>query len=429
MKLKKLLRRFNSMKKIFENFNKILITIIFLTSCSEETILYDEIENREGTIKTASLPQINNKLFQSFPSFSSNSKLHFGNVKDSENLFSLVQMTLFSGNIPPISLVDLLADSIQVDSAMVFFQTSDSLQTDFTLGLYSVIADDDSVFSDSLNYYTKDNFIDFENNSMLLNTLDLSSEIVAPDTTGLDSIKFMFEEDSGSLDLLKNYFLDSDTYPARTLMLKDENGLLNELFTIESNESSNGPKMRVWFKAFVDEETTLDTFITFFSQADISVFAPPVIEDDDFNYISLNSGSGLRSVIEFDLGIIDTLSRNELFKNSNLILDVENSNLNEDDEFYIIVSALQDSVQNWGFSTPFVENEEDLETISSDANFIISRKIEDNQVRIPIQAFLQGYKNGLFQHNELMLYSAPVNSPFDKVRLNLNAIEVMYVEP
>ncbi len=417
------------MKKIFENFNKILITIIFLTSCSEETILYDEIENREGTIKTASLPQINNKLFQSFPSFSSNSKLHFGNVKDSENLFSLVQMTLFSGNIPPISLVDLLADSIQVDSAMVFFQTSDSLQTDFTLGLYSVIADDDSVFSDSLNYYTKDNFIDFENNSMLLNTLDLSSEIIVPDTTGLDSIKIMFEADSGSLDLLKEYFFDSDTYPARTFMLKDENGSLNELFTIESNESSNGPKMRVWFKAFVDEETTLDTFITFFSQSDISVFSPPAIEEDDFNFISLNSGSGLRSVIEFDLGIIDTLSRNELFKNSNLILDVENSNLNEDDEFYIIVSALQDSVQNWGFSTPFVENEEDLETISSDANFIISRKIEDNQVRIPIQAFLQGYKNGLFQHNELMLYSAPVNSPFDKVRLNLNAIEVMYVEP
>ena len=417
------------MKKIFENFNKILITIIFLISCSEETILYDDIENREGTIKTASLPQINNKLYQSFPSFSSNSKLHFGNVKDSENLFSLVQMTLFSGNIPPITLVDLLADSIQVDSAMVFFQTSDSLQTDFTLGLYSVIADDDSVFSDSLNYYTKDNFIDYENNSMLLNTLNLSSEIVAPDTTGLDSIKFMFEADSGSLDLLKEYFLDSDTYPARTLMLKDEDGSLNELFTIESNESSNGPKMRVWFKAFVDEETTLDTFITFFSQADVSVFAPPAIEDDDFNYISLNSGSGLRSVIEFDLGIIDTLSRNELFKNSNLILDVENSNLNEDDEFYIIVSALQDSIENWGFSTPFVENEEELETISSDANFIISRKIEDNQVRIPIQAFLQGYKNGLFQHNELMLYSAPVNSPFDKVRLNFNAIEVMYVEP
>ena len=203
------------MKKFFKNFNKILITIIFLISCSEETILYDEIENREGTIKTASLPLTNNKLYQSFPSFSSNSKLHFGNVKDSENLFSLVQMTLFSGNIPPVSLVDLLADSIQVDSAMVFFQTTDSLQTDFTLGLYSIVADDDSVFSDSLNYFTKDNFIDFENNSMLLNTLNLSSEIVAPDTTGFDSIKFMFEADSGSLDLLKEYLNEMETNPAR----------------------------------------------------------------------------------------------------------------------------------------------------------------------------------------------------------------------
>ncbi len=47
----------------------------------------------------------------------------------------------------------------------------------------------------------------------------------------------------------------------------------------------------------MDEQTTLDTFITFFSQADISVFVPPAIEDNDFNYITLNSGSGLRSIL------------------------------------------------------------------------------------------------------------------------------------
>jgi hypothetical protein len=94
-------------------------------------------------------------------------------------------------------------------------------------------------------------------------------------------------------------------------------------------------------------------------------------------------------------------------------------------------------VQNWNFTSPFIDTSEGGEDSSSeveisytiDPNFIVSRKIEDNQVRIPIQAFLQGYKNGLFQHNELMIYSAPVNSPFDKVKLNLNAIEVMYVEP
>ena len=426
------------MIRLISNIKLLLISVFFIFSCSEETIIYDEIENKDSTIQTATLPLTNNKLFQSFPQFSSRDKLYFGSVKESENLYSLVQMTLYSGNIPPVSLVDLLADSIQVDSAMVYFQTEDSLSTEgFGLGLYSIISEDDSTFSDSLNYYNQSDFIDFESNSFLLNEAYLDPEYFTPDSTGLDTVKIMFTEENGTLEILKEYFLDTDTYPARTFMLKDTGSMLEELFSLESNESANGPKMRVWYKAVVDEQTTLDTFITFFSQKDITVFSPPEINDDDFNFISLNSGSGLRSIIEFDLNYIDSLSRNELFKNSNLVFDVESSNLNEDDEFYVIVSAIQDSVQNWSFTSPFIDSADEegdssseLETsYSIDANFIISRKIEDNQVRIPIQAFLQGYKNGLFQHNELMLYSAPVNSPFDKVHLNLNAIEVMYVEP
>jgi len=425
------------MARFISSIKLLFISIFFIFSCSEETIIYDEIENKESTIQTATLPQTNNKLFQSFPQFNTRDKLYFGSVKESENLYSLVQMTLFSGNIPPVSLVDLLADSIQVDSAMVFFQTEDSLSTGFGLGLSSITTAEDSVFSDSLNFYTQSDFIDFDSNSFLLNGVYLTPEDFSPDSTGLDTVKIMFTDENGTLDNLKEYFFDTDTYPARTFMLKDTGSMLEELFSIESIESSKGPKMRVWYKAIIDEQTTLDTFITFFAQKDINVFSPPEISDDDFNFISLNSGSGLRSIIEFDLSYIDSLSRNELFKNSNLVLDVANSNLNEDDEFYVIVSAIQDSVQNWSFTSPFIvsgndegETSSDTEvSYSIDANFIISRKIEDNQVRIPIQAFLQGYKNGLFQHNELMLYSAPVNSPFDKVNLNLNAIEVMYVEP
>jgi len=426
------------MIRLISNIKLLLISVFFIFSCSEETIIYDEIENKDSTIQTATLPQTNNKLFQSFPQFSTRDKLYFGSVKESENLYSLVQMTLYSGNIPPVSLMDLLADSIQVDSAMVYFQTEDSLSTEgFGLGLFSIISDNDSTFSDSLNYYTQSDFIDFESNSFLLNEAYLDPEYFTPDSTGLDTVKIMFTEENGTLESLKEYFLDTDTYPARTFMLKDTGSMLEELFSLESNESANGPKMRVWYKAVVDEQTTLDTFITFFSQKDITVFSPPEINDDDFNFISLNSGSGLRSIIEFDLNHLDSLSRNELFKNSNLVFDVASSNLNQDDEFYVIVSAIQDSVQNWSFTSPFIESADEegdssleLETsYTIDANFIISRKIEDDQVKIPIQAFLQGYKNGLFQHNELMLYSAPVNSPFDKVHLNLNAIEVMYVEP
>jgi len=425
------------MSRLILDAIKLLILMIFIMSCSEETIIYDEIENKDSTIQTSTLPQTNSKLFQTYPQISTKDKLFFGSIKESENLYSLVQMTLFSGNIPPVSLVDLLAESIQVDSAMVFFETQDTLNTGFNLGLFSITSEEDNVFSDSLNFYNQNDFIDFESNSFLLNEINLTPEYFTQNSTGLDSVKIMFTEEDGSLENLKKYFLDTDTYPARTFMLKNTGSTLDELFSLESNESLNGPKMRVWYKEIIDEQTTLDTFITFFSQKDINVFSPPAINDEDFNYISLNSGSGLRSIIEFDLNLLDNLSRNELFKNSNLVFDVEYSNLLDEEDFYVIVGAIQDPVENWSFTSPFIDTSGEGEDSSSevvtsyniDSNFIVSRKIEDNQVRIPIQKFLQGYKNGLFQHNELMIYSAPVNSPFDKVNLNLKAFEVIYVEP
>jgi len=74
---------------------KLLILMIFIVSCSEETIIYDEIENKDSTIQTSTLPQTNSKLFQSYPQFSARDKLFFGSIKESENLYSLVQLTLF----------------------------------------------------------------------------------------------------------------------------------------------------------------------------------------------------------------------------------------------------------------------------------------------------------------------------------------------
>ena len=66
---------------------KLLILMIFITSCSEETIIYDEIENKDSTIQTSTLPQTNSKLFQTYPQFSTRDKLFFGSIKDSENLY------------------------------------------------------------------------------------------------------------------------------------------------------------------------------------------------------------------------------------------------------------------------------------------------------------------------------------------------------
>ena len=405
----------------------VLSTIsIYFTACSEETIVYSEIENPNYTINTLTLPLEENKVFQLSPEFGGNGKFFFGNVKGSENLFTLFSLTLFSGSLPPTSLVDLLADTIQVDSALVYMQTSDSLNSTSNLYLYSIIATEDSIFSeDSTNYYSLDNYMDFESNSILLNQIPLTD--ISPDSAGYDTLNFLFKDEN--LDLLKEFYFDTFTYPARTLMLNTDEDL-DELFTIESDESNRQPRMRVWYKATVDETTTIDTSVLFFGDKGLSIFSPPIVSEEDKNYITLNSGSGLQSLIKYDIDLIDELERNSIVKNANLVLNIESSNLDEDETFYVVVGALADSVENWDFTT-FLPDDESYSDTSYTSNplFIISRPIEDGKVEIPIQAFLQTYKNDLIDNHGLILYSAPANSPFDKIRLNTGSVEVLYVKP
>jgi len=420
------LKLFN-MKNIYKNI--LFILFFIMVSCSEETILYDEVENPDYTINTLTLPLDKEKAFQTQPSgLGASAKLFFGNLKDSENLFSLVEFTLFGGSLPPTQLNDLLADSIQVDSALVYFQTSDSLQSSSTLSLYSVLSDQDSIFSeDSTNYYNLSDYPDFESLSKLIHEISLES--VQPDTAAdsRDTLSFLFKNDN--LDLIKE-FLDTEQYPARTMMLKASSDL-DQLFYIDSEESggSYSPKLRVWYKATVNDTTTIDTFITFFASRDISVVKPPEITIEDHDYISLNSGSGSRSILRYDLGIIDSLERNSIIKDARLILNVESSNVDEGDNFYVVVGALQDTVAQWTFTTPFLPETYENESHTVGPDFLISRPIQDGKVEIPVQAFIQLYKNGLIENNGLQLWSAPANSPFDKVRLTTGEIEVLYVKP
>ena len=418
--------RFYFSNKIF----LIIISLFFIAvSCSEETILYDDIDNPEYTINTLTLPLDKSKVFQAYPSgLGVSQNLFFGNLKGSENLFSLIEFTLFAGYLPPTQLSDLLADSIQVDSAMVFVQTTDSLSSSSTLFLYSVLADQDSIFSeDSTNFYSLADYIDFESVAKLIHEVSLES--IMPDSAAThDTISFLFKDDN--IDLIKE-FLDTEQYPSRTMMLKASDDL-DQLFTIKSEEAggSYGPKLRVWYKATVNDTTLIDTFVTFYGSRDISVVRPPEITLEDHDYVSLNSGSGNRSILQYDLNIIDSLTRNSIIKDAKLVLNVESSNLDEGDDFFVVIAALSDTVSNWSFTTfdtlsGMYENED----YSVDINFLVSRKIEDGKVELPIQNFIQLYKNNLIENHGLHIWSAPSNSPFDKVRLNAQNVEVLYVKP
>ena len=423
--------RVYSMRFYFSN--KIFLVIISLffiaISCSEETILYDDIDNPEYTINTLTLPLDKSKVFQAYPSgLGVSQNLFFGNLKGSENLFSLIEFTLFAGYLPPTQLSDLLADSIQVDSAMVFVQTTDSLSSSSTLSLYSVLADQHSIFSDdSTNFYSMADYTDFESVAKLIHEVSLES--IMPDSAAAsDTISFLFKDDN--IDLIKE-FLDTEQYPSRTMMLKASDDL-DQLFTIKSEEAggSYSPKLRVWYKAAVNDTTLVDTFVTFYGSRDISVVKPPEITLEDHDYVSLNSGSGNRSILQYDLNIIDDLTRNSIIKDAKLVLDVESSNLDEGDEFFVVIAALSDTVSNWSFTTfdtlsGMYENED----YSVDINFLVTRKVEDNKVELPIQNFIQLYKNNLIENHGLQIWSAPSNSPFDKVRLNSQNVEVLYVKP
>ena len=62
--------RFYNMKFYYSNkIFFIVIGLLFIAlSCSEETILYDDIDNPEYTINTLTLPLDKSKVFQAYPS-------------------------------------------------------------------------------------------------------------------------------------------------------------------------------------------------------------------------------------------------------------------------------------------------------------------------------------------------------------------------
>lgn len=405
------------MRKFFIN----LILLLFI-SCSKDSIVYTDIENPNNTLRTITLTLDNQKTYQSIPSLAQNSKLFFGNESGSDNLFSLVQFTLFSGYIPPTSFLDLLADSIQVDSARIFFQTLDTINSSAKLKLFALPVADETIFSDSTNFYSLSEHIDFSNSSIFLNETTLN-EIAPLDSVSYDTISFDFKGEN--LETLKTNLFNTAIYPARTIMLTTEN--LDQLFTLESNESSREPKMKVWFKAFVNDTTTVDTSILFFADKDISIISPPEITDFDKQLITLNGASGLKSLIHFNLDSISSFNRNAIIKNANLVLNVENRNF-EDGTFSVGISTIQDSISNWDY-TSFYEPSIDYEDYQSTNVYLNSRNIVDNKVSIPIQSYIQLFKNGAIDNNGLMIFGGSSNSPYDKVSFSVESVEVLYVEP
>ena len=65
----------------------LLLLFFIIFSCSEETILYDEVENPDYTINTLTLPVDKEKAFQTQPTgLGTSTKLFFGNFHNYSNM-------------------------------------------------------------------------------------------------------------------------------------------------------------------------------------------------------------------------------------------------------------------------------------------------------------------------------------------------------
>ena len=117
------------LSKVFNYFSSSLMkififsSIFLLAACNEKTINYSELNDSDSPIKSSIYNVSNIKTFQDLPSLGSLSKLYFGAEKGTENLYSLIKFNTFSGFLPPLSVTDMLTESVVVDSALIFFET------------------------------------------------------------------------------------------------------------------------------------------------------------------------------------------------------------------------------------------------------------------------------------------------------------------
>ena len=108
--------RLYSMRFYFSNkIFLIIISLFFIAvSCSEETILYDDIDNPEYTINTLTLPLDKSKVFQAYPSGLGVSQNLFFDINlqkkkiDKITIIITINNNIFSGTNPMSGINSLI---------------------------------------------------------------------------------------------------------------------------------------------------------------------------------------------------------------------------------------------------------------------------------------------------------------------------------
>ena len=378
----------------------IITSIIYFSSCTENTIPYD-LSNSNLNLDTVTVSSIVGGTFLSPPLMGSTNGIYFGNTDGFNNLFSLIQFSSLSisGAVWTYSLLDT---AVTIDSLVITFTASkDTLLTTSEFELSYFPEGGDSLFSESESNYLNITESDVANSvpigrSAFVQDLPDSTESVYP------KLSFTIEDK----DDILNFIADTTDSQNRTFMLKNVDEI-DEIVSINSRESVDFPIINTYYR--VDEDTLHSVF---FSIKDLTIVEPRELTENDMSNISVGRATGLKSIIQFDLKDIPIDSSAMVIKSAELIFNTINDITLED--YDISAAILEDSVS----ISNYWEINEDQYSVSLD--LLMTGTFEDNQLKMEIRPFLQGVNTGSYSNIGLKLYGSTDSDPYQSANLILD---------
>ena len=393
-----------------------LIAILFFSACDEAAIPIDS-SNTPLSIDTISFPVVNTISYQVPPDVGSHEFLYFGKKNEFDFLYNLIRFSsIDSTNQKTFSAYNdslIVADSMKL--IMTFVLDSIDQNTDFQLRYFP--DGGDSVFNELNTNYTNFNYTN-------------ASSVISSSAMTIDSI------DSVTTQVRLNFLMDttiinvfSDTsftsFNASFLVeLKNKNA--SEFKFFSSNNLSNPPKLRIYYREFLSDSVVLDTsFHTYYSSQDVSIIDNPNISSEDSTNISVGLAKGIRSLVLVDMEGWQ-LPEHSIVSSADLVYN----RINNDTLIGYSVSSYP--INNQADFSKF--NIYDTDPYNIESNYLSSAPIIDNILKIDYRKILTDYGRGSKINYGFKIQSSQNSDPFKTVQFhNLNSnvtypvLRVIYV--
>ena len=396
---------------LFPHIN--LFIIFFGISCTEQPI--NSQVDSSLIIDTHLIENFNITSYSVPPSLGTNERLYLGEKNGIQIPFSFIK---FGSS----SFWNYYTDSTKnIDSVQFKLSFYDSSQSSSVEALQLYFSPD-SHFNENTS-----TFLDFDGFSF-----NEWHQIGGPDDVlhkTDTSNAYTYSELVWDIDSLM--YLLSDSGITRTFAIKfmsnDSNFI--EIYSEEATTGERDPKVTLFYNELnstLTDTTTLDTFYSIFSSADLSIFDPTGFQDPE-NYVGISNGIGKRVHLTFPFSS-DTLRKGSIIKSANLTIPIYSSSFS--DQFNIIINPiLNDSIINLDTTNFFIEDPFEgvgypyrLSSTPDSSEYIIS-------VKNILQSFILGNKNNI----GFKILSEEKNNPFQSIKFLLNdslkipKIEIIYV--